>query len=200
MMRKFLTVLALALLVALPAAADTFVIDKGHSEVSFRIRHLVSNTAGRFDDFSGTIDLDKANLEASSVNFEIVATSINTGVADRDNHLRGEDFFDVAKFPKITFKSKKIKKTGESTYDVTGDFTMHGVTKEITLPVTFLGEGKGMRGNTVAGFETSATLNRKDYGISWNRAVDQGGVILGDDVKISISLETGKQEPAPAAK
>lgn len=200
MMRKFLTVLAVALLAALPAAADTFVIDKVHSEVSFRIRHLVSNTAGRFDSYTGTIDLNKANLEASSVNFEIDAASINTGVDDRDKHLRGADFFDVEKYPKITFKSKKIKKTGENSYDVTGDFTLHGVTKEITLPVTFLGEGKGMQGKTVAGFETSTTLNRKDYGISWNRAVDQGGVILGDDVKISINLESGKQEPAPAGK
>jgi polyisoprenoid-binding protein YceI len=198
MMRKFLTLAAVAVLAALPAAADTFTVDKGHSDTSFRIRHLVSNVTGRFDDFSGTIDLDKSNMEKSAVQFEIQTASINTGVADRDKHLRSADFFDVEKYPTITFKSTSIKKTGENSYDVTGDFTMHGVTKKITLPVTFLGETKGPRGGTVAGFEASTTLNRKDYGIVWNRALDTGGFILGDDVKVSINLETGKQEPKPA--
>lgn len=198
MMRKFLTVAALALLTALPAAADTFTVDKNHSDATFKIRHMVSNVTGRFDNFSGTIDLNKADMEKSSVAFDIDATSINTGNADRDKHLRSADFFDVEKFPNITFQSTKIKKTGENTFDVTGNFTMHGVAKEITLPVTFLGETKGPRGGTVAGFETSTKLDRKAYGIVWNRALDAGGAILGDEVTITINLETNKPDPKPA--
>ncbi len=200
MMRKCLTFAAVALLAALPAAADTFTIDKSHSDVGFRIRHFVSTVTGRFDSFSGAIDLNKANMEASSVEFEIEAASINTANADRDKHLRSPDFFDVEKFPKVTFKSTSIKKTGSNSFDVTGNFTLHGVTKTITLPVTYLGEIADPWGNIRAGFETSTTLDRKEYGITWNKALDAGGAILGDEVKVSINLETVQEKPAAAGK
>ena len=192
MNRKLFAAAALSLLAALPLKAETFAIDAGHSEVGFQVRHLVSQTRGRFNDFAGTVDLDPKNLANSSVNFTIKAASIDTNVADRDKHLRGADFFDVEKYPEITFKSKSIKKATGDTYNVLGTLTMHGVSKDITLPVTFLGEGKDPWGGTRAGFETATTLNRKDFGIVWNKAVDNGGVLLGDDVKVEINLETTK--------
>ena len=193
MTRKLFATAALAAFVAIPAfAADVYNVDPSHSEVSFQIRHMVSQVRGRFNDFKGTVNLDPANLPKSSVEFQIKATSIDTGLPDRDKHLRAADFFDVEKYPEITFKSTSIKPTGKDTYAVTGDFTMRGVTKQITLPVTLLGSANDPWGNVRAGFETSATLNRKDYGMNWNTALDNGGVILGDDVKIAINLEAIK--------
>lgn len=193
MFRKLLTVAALAAATALPVqAADTYNVDPGHSEVGFQIRHLVTQVRGKFDDYKGTIQLDPAKMENSSVDFTIKAASINTGNADRDKHLRTADFFNVEKFPEITFKSKSVKATGKDQYAVTGTFTMHGVSKELTLPVTFGGTAKDPWGGQRAGFSTSTTLNRKDYGIEWNKALDSGGALLGDDVKISIDLEAVK--------
>jgi polyisoprenoid-binding protein YceI len=193
MFRKLLTVAALAAAVALPVqAADTYNVDPGHSDVGFSIRHLVTQVRGKFDDYKGTIQLDPAKMENSSVDFTIKAASINTGNADRDKHLRTADFFNVEKFPEITFKSKSVKATGKDQYAVTGTFTMHGVSKELTLPVTFGGTAKDPWGGQRAGFSTSTTLNRKDYGIEWNKALDSGGALLGDDVKISIDLEAVK--------
>lgn len=200
MNRKLFAAAALTILAALPLQADTFAIDPSHSEVGFLVRHLVSQTRGRFNDFSGAVNLDPKNLANSSVEFKIKAASIDTNVPDRDKHLRGADFFDVEKYPEITFKSKSIKATGKDTYNVTGTLTMHGVSKEVTLPVTYLGQAKDPWGNTRAGFETSTTLNRKDFGIVWNKAVDNGGVLLGDDVKVDINLETVKKDDTKAGK
>ncbi len=198
MNRKFFAAAALSLLAALPLKAETFAIDAGHSEVGFQVRHLVSQTRGRFNEFSGTVNLDAKNLAGSSVDFTVKAASIDTNVPDRDKHLRSADFFDTDKFPEITFKSKSIKATGKDTYAVTGTLNMHGVSKEITLPVSYLGQAKDPWGGTRAGFEAETTLNRKDFGIVWNKAVDNGGVLLGDDVKVSINLETVKKDPAKA--
>jgi polyisoprenoid-binding protein YceI len=200
MNRKLFAAAVLTTLAALPLRAETFVVDPTHSEVSFQIRHMVSNVRGRFNDFAGTVNMDPKNLPGSSVEFHIKATSIDTNVADRDKHLRSADFFDVEKYPEITFKSKSIKPAGKDKYNVTGSLTMHGVTKDVTLPVTFLGEGKDPWGGTRAGFETATTLDRKAYGIVWNKAIDNGGVLLGDDVKIEINLETKKDAPAKAGK
>lgn len=198
-MRKLPFLFAAAALLVQPAlAAETYVVDKAHSEVSFQIRHLMGKVRGYFADFSGTIKADSAQPEASTVEFTVVASSINTLNADRDKHLRSADFFDVEKFPQITFKSTRIKSVGKDRYDVTGDFSMHGVTKSITLPVSFLGSVKDPWGNEKASFETTTTLNRKDYGIVWNKALDTGGLLLGDEVAITISLETGKPKEAPA--
>jgi polyisoprenoid-binding protein YceI len=200
MTRKLFAAAVLTTLAALPLQADTLNIDPAHSEVSFQIRHLVSQVRGRFNDFSGVIQMDPKNLAASSVDFHIKTTSIDTNQPDRDKHLRSADFFDVAKFPEITFKSKSITATGKNTYNVTGTLTMHGVSKDITLPVTYLGTVKDPFGSTRAGFGLETTLDRKDYGIVWNKAIDNGGVMLGDDVKIAINLESVKKGEAAKGK
>ncbi len=190
-----LTTLALAALLIPGAAgaADTYSIDLSHSEVSFQVRHLLTKVRGSFDRFEGEIVHDTEDPSASSVRFTIDASSINTANDDRDGHLRSPDFFDTEKFPSITFESTSVTATGEGSYDVTGELTMHGVAREVTLPVTFLGE-MSFGGGTRAGFETSTTIDRKLWGISWNRALDQGGAILGDEVAVEINLETVRQE------
>ena len=167
---------------------------RSHSEVSFQIRHLVSKVRGRFNDFAGTITVDPAKPESAT-----------RRVHDQDGQHRHRqreprqgpaqrDFFDVEKFPEITFKSTKIKAKGKDKYDVTGTLTMHGVTKEVTLPVQFLGFGKDPWGNEKAGFAIDATLNRKDFGIVWNKTLDTGGALLGDEVLVSINLEATKKK------
>lgn len=192
-----LTLSAAGALAALPAeAAEVYTIDPTHSEVSFQVRHLVTQVRGKFNDYQGTIDLDPAKLESSKVEFRIKAASIDTALPDRDKHLRSEDFFFTEKYPEITFKSQQIKATGKDTYEVTGPLTMRGVTKTVTLPVTFLGKVRDPWGNDKAGFALETTVNRKDYGIVWNAALDNGGVVLGDDVKIAINLETQLQKDA----
>jgi polyisoprenoid-binding protein YceI len=182
-------------------AADTYTIDKGHSSVEFTIRHYASKVHGRFADFEGSIQADPARPEASSVVFTIKAASIDTNNANRDKDLRSDGFFDADKFPEVTFKSTKIAATGKDAYAVTGTFTMHGVSREVTLPVTYLGSMKDGKGNEHAGFALSTKLNRKDYGITWNRTLDNGGLMLSDDVDVTIDLETVKKAPeAPAAR
>ena len=191
---------ALSTLAALPVAAEVHAIDPTHSEVSFQVRHLVTQVRGSFNEYQGKIDLNPAKLESSKVEFTIKAASIDTNLPDRDKHLRAEDFFFVEKYPEITFKSQSIKATGKDTYSVTGPLTMRGVTKTVTLPVTYLGKVRDPWGNDKAGFALETTLNRKDYGIVWNAALDNGGVVLGDEVKISINLETAAEKPAAAKK
>lgn len=189
--------MAVAVLAAVPlfAAQETFTVDKVHSATEFKIRHMMSSVGGKFADFGGTVNIDRSNPTSSSVEFTIQTASIDTATPDRDKHLRSSDFFDVEKYPTITFKSVKVAPTKtKDTYDVTGDLTMHGVTKRITLPVIFLGFMKDPWGNERAGFELNTTVNRKDYGINWNKALDQGGYLLQDDVKIAINLETVKKK------
>lgn len=200
MNRKFFAAAVLSSLGALPLAAETYSIDPGHSEVSFTVRHMVTKVRGRFNDFAGKINMDPKNLAASSVDFHVKATSVDTAVPDRDKHLRTADFFDVEKYPEISFKSDSIKATGKDKYAVTGTLTLHGVSKKVTLPVSFLGQAKDPWGGTRAGFETSTTLNRKDYGIVWNKAVDNGGVLLGDDVQVDINIEAKVDAPAAEKK
>lgn len=173
-------------------AATRYQVDAVHSEVSFSIRHLVTNVRGFFTDFSGTILYNAAAPEKSSVEFRIQAASINTHNAKRDEHLRSPDFFDVAKFPEITFISKRVERISDKEFRVTGELTMHGVTKVITLPVMYNGEVKDPWGNVKAGFSTQYRLNRKDFGINWNQTLDTGGLVLGDEVDVSINLEAQK--------
>ena len=173
---------------------EAWTVDKSHSSAEFKVRHLMANVTGRFNDFDAVIHLDRTNAANSSVEFNIQATSIDTANKNRDEHLRSPDFFDVAKFPTISFKSTSIKERSKDLYDVTGDFTMHGVTKRITLPVRFLGFGRGPGGSDKAGFEIETTINRKDYGVVWNRNLDEGGVLLGDDVKVTVNLELNKKK------
>jgi polyisoprenoid-binding protein YceI len=192
----FVTLAALPLLAQ--DATETWAVDKGHSSATFKIRHFTANVVGQFRTFEGSINLDRANPNKSSVDFTIQAASIDTGSENRDKHLRSADFFDVEKFPTITFKSASVAPKSKEQFDVTGDLTMHGVTKRVTLPVTFLGFQKTSRGEK-AGFEIETTLNRKDFGVTWNRPLDQGGFMLSDDVKVSINLEVDRKLPAPAA-
>jgi len=179
---------------AVAVAADTYVVDKTHSEALFTIKHLMSRVTGRFSDLSGSIAVDVANPAASSVEFTINAASIDTNAADRDKDLRSPNFFDVEKYPTITFKSSKVTPAGKDKFTVEGSLTMHGVAKQVSLPVEFLGFGKDPWGNDKAGFAVETVLNRKDYGLNWNKALDQGGFLLGDDVKVVISLEAAKKK------
>jgi polyisoprenoid-binding protein YceI len=196
-MKSILTTIAAVLVAASAFAADSYVVDKNHSEATFQVRHLVSRVSGKFNDFTGSISVDQASPAASAVEFTIKTASIDTGVADRDKDLRSANFFEVEKYPEISFKSTSIKPSSrKDVYDVTGTFTMHGVTKTITLPVEFLGFIKDPRGNQRAGFTARATLNRKDYGITWNRALDAGGTLLSDDVDITVNIEAVKSAAA----
>lgn len=191
-----LTALAASSLFATAASApEPWSVDKTHSNVNFKVRHLMANVTGSFRDFDAAINLDRENPAGSSVEFTIQAKSIDTDNANRDEHLRSGDFFEVDKHPTISFKSSAIKAKSATEFDVTGDLTMRGVTKRVTLPVTFLGFGKDGRGNERGGFEIETTLNRKEYGIEWNRTFDGGGVLLGDDVKVMISLSVLKKAP-----
>ena len=166
----------------------SYKIDKSHSEVLFQVRHLVTKVRGRFDDFEGTLEFDEGNPGASSVSATIQAASVDTNEKDRDTHLRSADFFDVEKFPTLSFKSKSISGSGER-YNVVGDLAIHGVTKEVTLPATFLGNAKDPWGNARVGFESELTVNRKDFGLNWNAALEAGGFLVGDDIKISVSAQ-----------
>jgi polyisoprenoid-binding protein YceI len=191
---KFRTLAVAAFLLAASSLfAETFVVDKAHSEATFQVRHMMSKVSGKFKDFSGRINIDRAKPAAASVEFNIKTASVDTGDADRDKHLQTADFFDAAKNPEITFKSTKIAATKKkNVYDVTGDLTMRGVTKRVTLPVEFNGFGKDPWGNERAGFSLTTTVNRKDYGINWNKALDNGGVLVGDDVTINVNIEAQK--------
>lgn len=191
-----LAALPFALAVALPAtAADTWSVDKAHSQVGFEIRHFFTKVHGRFDDFSGAITGNLASPQTAAVEFTIKTASVNTNEPKRDAHLKSADFFDVAKLPEITFKSTSIKATGKNLYDVTGPLTMHGVTKDVTLQVAILGSTKDPWGGTRAGLEMTTTLDRKSFGIVYNQVLDAGSTMLGDDVKVTIDIEA-VQKPA----
>lgn len=172
----------------------TFSLDKSHSEVMFQVRHLVTKVRGRFSDFEGTIDFDAAAPERSSVSFSVKTASIDTNEPQRDTHLRSADFFEVEKFPAMTFVSRSIEKAGAESYLVHGDLTIRDVTKAIALPVTFLGAARDPWGNEKLGFEAETALNRKDFGLAWNAVLETGGFLVGDEVKVTLSLQA-----APAA-
>ena len=171
------------------AITTTYRIDRAHSEAVFQVRHLLTKVRGRFSDFEGTIQYDEANPERSSVNATIQATSIDTNESDRDTHLRSADFFDVEKFPTLTFRSTRVTKKGSESFDVAGDLTIHGVTKPVTLNVTFLGKATDPWGNERLGFEGETTINRKDFGLTWSAALETGGFLVGDEIKISVSVQ-----------
>jgi polyisoprenoid-binding protein YceI len=167
----------------------TFAIDKTHSEVQFQVRHLVTKVRGRFTDFSGAVRFDEARPEASSVTFSVAVASIDTATPDRDQHLRSEDFFFVDKYPALTFTSARVTPRSADQFDVAGTLTIRGVSRDVVLPVTYLGAATDPWGNARAGFETEITLNRKDFGLTWNAALETGGFLVGDDVKISVSVQ-----------
>ena len=194
-MKKLITLTCCsAVLIAQSAfAAATYVLDKAHSTIGFQIRHLFSNVPGKFDEFAGTIQYDEANPEQSSVEVNIKTASIDTGVKMRDDDLRSPNFFDAAKYPETTFKSKSVKSTGKDTFDVTGDLTMHGVTKEIVVKIELIGKGAGMKeGSIVSGWDGTTALKRSEFGLAWSKVIE-GTQVVGDDVKIELHVEADKK-------
>lgn len=173
------------------AAAETYEIDPAHSSVGFRIKHFFSSVTGRFNDVKGTLTIDPDKVEDAVVDVTIKAASIDTAQEKRDEHLRGADFFDVEKYPELTFKSKSVKRTGDDTADVTGDLNLHGVTKEVTLQVQFLGKGKGMRESYISGWKASGKLNRSDFGITYGALVENVPII-GEEVDLVIDVEANR--------
>src|SRR5262249_29172273 len=153
------------------------------------VRHLITKVRGQFRDFEGLVTIDETRPEQSSVRFSIQAASIDTNEPTRDTHLRSADFFDVEKFPTITFVSGRVTPVGRDRFDVTGSLTIHGVAKEIVLPVQFQGIAKDPWGNERAGFELEITLNRKDFGLNWNATLETGGFLVGDQVQVTLSIQ-----------
>lgn len=199
---KAITLLAAATLAVSPALAAEFTIDGSHSGAHFTVRHMmVTNVKGDFAGVAGKI-VWNGDPKTASVDATIDATTIDTGVDKRDEHLRSADFFDVAKYPTVTFKSKKVEGAGAGKLKVTGDLTMHGVTKEVVLDVDGpTAEFKNPWGKTVIGASASTVVKRTDFGLTWNKALETGGVVVGEDVKISIELELVKSDaPAKASK
>lgn len=193
---------ALAFLAPSFSSADEYAIDPSHSSVGFKIRHLVSKVSGSFKEFDGKFTYDKAHLDKSMFEGRISASSINTSNEKRDEHLRSPDFFDAKKFPNLTFKSTKIRSKGKDMLEITGDFTMKGVTKPVTLTAELGGEVKDPWGNTKFGMEAKGKLNRKDFGMEWNKALDHGGVMLGDEIELELAFEAENltaKKAAPAA-
>jgi len=176
-------------------------IDTVHSEVNFKVRHMmVSWGRGSFEKFGGTIDIDEQNPENSTVDIQIDAASINTRQADRDAHLRSPDFFDAPTYPFITFKSTKVQQTSANTAKLTGDLTIRGVTKPVTIDVTYAGQHKSPFGPFLAaGFSAETVISRKEFGLTWNSLIEGGGVLVGDDVHINIDLELNKAAEPEAA-
>ncbi len=168
-------------------------IDSAHSEVTFSVRHMmISTVRGRFNTVNGTVDFDEATPGNSSVNVEIDVTSVDTREKQRDDHLRSPDFLDVATYPTITFVSKRVEPIDETHGKITGDLTIHGVTKEVVLDTEYAGQAKSPWGTTSAGFSAKAEINRKDFGLEYNAALETGGVLVGDKVKIDIEMEIVK--------
>jgi polyisoprenoid-binding protein YceI len=166
-------------------------IDSAHSEVEFTVKHLmVATVKGRFQKVSGTAEFDETNPAASHVEATIDATSIDTHEANRDGHLRAPDFFDTEKYPTLTFKSTKVEKANDNEYKVTGDLTIKGVTKSVTLDVEYAGQTQNpFSKNTHAGFTAKTSINRKDFGLNWNVALETGGFMVSDKVNINLEIE-----------
>jgi len=170
-------------------AADTYTIDPAHTSFGFTVQHMmISNVPGEFDKFSGQIVYSPTDLANSSANISIDVNSINTKIDKRDAHLKSPDFFDAAKFPSITFVSTKF-----TPGYITGNLTIKGVTKVITIPVIISGPVKTMMGGEAIGITGSTTINRQDYGVNWNKTLDQGGVAVSDNVTITISIEADEK-------
>ena len=187
-----LTVLLAFVIASFAFAGDKYELDLAHSSVGFSAKHLViSNTKGQFKEFTGIIILDEKDISKSSVNVTIKTASISTDNERRDNHLKSADFLDVEKHPEITFKSKSVMKTDDG-YRMVGNLTIHGVTKEVTIPFTLVGPVEAM--GTRIGLEASLTIKRLDYGVSWSKTLDNGGLVVSNEVKITLEIEAIKAE------
>ena len=193
MQTKTISVLTTAALLVLSHAnaADNYKIDPAHSSLGFSVRHMgVSNVKGHFDDFAGLLVMDNGVIKEASGTIQV--KSVNTGIQQRDNHLRTSDFFDAAQYPVIAFKTKRVEKSGDQTLLI-ADFTMRGVTKELRLPVTLSGPVKDPQGKTRIGLEARTTVNRKDYGMQFNATMETGGLLVGEEVTLDINAEAIKQ-------
>lgn len=194
---RSLLVLSAVLAVLSPAVrAETYDIDASHSQVGFRIKHLVGKVPGRFTGFSGTIEFTPGKPESWKVEAKIDPATINTDNEKRDGHLKSPDFFDVAKYPEMSFKSTKVTDAKGDTAKLHGELTMHGVTKPVVLDLEIGGTTKDPWGNTRAGFTATGKINRKDFGIVWNKALDNGGLMLGEEVAVSLDIESVLKAPA----
>jgi polyisoprenoid-binding protein YceI len=175
------------------AQATAWKIDPAHSAAEFSIRHMgLSNVHGHFDGVNGTVTLDPADLTKASVNATVDVTTVDTGVAPRDQDLKSPKFFDTAKFPTMTFVSKSVTKSGDG-YSITGDLTMHGVTKQVVLEMEPSKEQIGPDGKAHRGFDATTTIHRPDFGLVWNGTLKSGDAVLGDDVKVTLDVEAVKQ-------
>jgi len=176
-------------------------IDFAHSEIQFKVRHMmVSWVRGQFEHFSGSVTLDEEHPERTTVEVSIDAASINTRQPDRDGHLKSPDFLDIANYPTLNFRSTRVEVTGKDTAKLHGDLTIHGVTKPVVLDVRYHGQAKSPFGPMVsAGFSAETAINRKDWGLGWNMLVESGGVLVGDELNVSIELELMKQVEEPVA-
>jgi polyisoprenoid-binding protein YceI len=189
--------LVLTLPLMLPAA--TYQIDASHSSAGFTVRHMmVSNVNGEFARISGTVEYDPSNLAQTRIEAVIDASSVNTRNEKRDQHLRSEDFFDTANHPTITFRSKRVEKVADGQLRVTGDLTLRGVTKEVVLAVEGPTHEILAQGAHRMGASATARVNRKDFGVNWNRALDAGGVVVSEDVRINIEVELMRKAQPPA--
>ncbi|MBI5178571.1 MAG: polyisoprenoid-binding protein [Nitrospinae bacterium] len=177
-----------------PVFAAQYAVDKAHSNVGFSVKHMViSNVKGNFGDFAGTFSFDEKSKALTAANAVIKVASVNTNEPKRDDHLRSPDFFDAQKFPEMSFVMKKAAATGDK-LRVTGDLTIRGVTKEVTLEGEFLGAVKDPWGNQRAGFTASGTINRNDFGVSFNKVLETGGLVVGNEVKLSLEIEGVQQK------
>ena len=193
MLKRVLLSAIMLLGLSLPLRAQVWNIDPAHSHVGFTVKHLViSKVAGEFRDFAGTVTFDGQDVSKGAVDVTIQMASINTANDKRDEHLRGADFFDAAKFPTMTFKSKKIIKGDADKFTMIGDLTMKGVTKEDTLDCTFNGVIIDPWGNTRAGFSAATVINRQDYGVAWSNKLADGSLVVGNDITITLEIETIK--------
>jgi polyisoprenoid-binding protein YceI len=184
-----------------PVPGGDYRIDTAHSTVGFAVRHYEINwVSGRFKDFSGTIRFDDKDVSKSTVEFTAKVESIDTGVAPRDKHLRTADFFEVEKYPEMTFKSTRVERKGKNGYVLHGDFTLKGVTKQVAIPFTVTGAIKDPRGNTRFGVDARTKIDRRDYGITWGKALAGGGFDVGHEIEISLQLEAVKEAPKPAGQ
>jgi polyisoprenoid-binding protein YceI len=199
-MKKLSLFVAVASCLAVSAQAADFMIDSAHSSANFKIKHLMSKVTGGFNDFSGEFSFDEKNPKSFQGQFTIKAASINTNNAKRDEHLRGDDFFGAEKNPALTFKSRELKPAGTGKFKLIGDFTMRGVTKPATFDVEYMGAGKDPWGNEKVGFSAVAKINRKEWGMTFNKVLDTGGFMLGDDVEIDVQVEGNAKAPANAKK
>ncbi|HEY4244640.1 MAG TPA: YceI family protein [Kofleriaceae bacterium] len=174
-------------------STTTWNFDLGHSDIGFSVRHLmVSKVRGHFKEWGGTLELDDAHIENSKVNVHIQSASVETKDGKRDDHLRSADFFDVTAFPQLTFESTKITKKGGDDLEVDGNLTIHGVTKLVKLEVELSGEVRDPWGGTRRGFSAKGHINRKDFGLAWNAALETGGVVVGEKVEIHLEIEVIK--------